>query len=265
MGQHIPLGQLTDLRIVKGPPSIKSENARPNAWIYVDLQGIDVGTYVQRAQEAVREQVDLPVGYNIVWSGQYEYMLRAHQRLMYVVPMTILIIFVIIYLNTRSVFKTLIVLLAVPFSLIGAFWLLYALGYNTSIAVWVGIIALAGVSAETGVVMLLYLEGSYHQWVAEGRMRSRRDLVDAVYDGAVKRVRPKIMTASVILAGLLPIMWSHGSGADVMKRIAAPMVGGVITSVIVVLLVYPSIYYIWRGWRLPQGGPEHPGSVPEPE
>jgi Cu(I)/Ag(I) efflux system membrane protein CusA/SilA len=178
-------------------------------------------------------------------------MLRAQQRLLYVVPMTMLIIFVIIYLNTRSVFKTLIVLLAVPFSLIGTFWLLYLLGYNMSIAVWVGIIALAGVSAETGVVMLLYLDGSYNQWVNDGRMRSKRDLVDAVYDGAVKRVRPKIMTASVILAGLLPIMWSQGAGADVMKRIAAPLVGGVITSVIVVLLVYPSIYYIWRGWRLP--------------
>jgi copper/silver efflux system protein len=144
------------------------------------------------------------------------------------------------------------VLLAVPFSLVGAFWLLYLLGYNMSIAVWVGIIALAGVSAETGVVMLLYLDGSYNQWVGDGRLRSRRDLVDAVYDGAVKRVRPKVMTASVIIAGLLPIMWSHGTGADVMKRIAAPMVGGVITSVVVVLVVYPAIYYIWRGWRLPE-------------
>jgi Cu(I)/Ag(I) efflux system membrane protein CusA/SilA len=250
-GHHIPLGQLTDVAIVKGPPAIKSENARPNAWVYVDIQGIDVGTYVQRAKQAVAEQVQVPAGYNLAWSGQYEYMLRAQERLLYVVPMTILIIFVIIYLNTRSVFKTLIVLLAVPFSLVGAFWLLYLLGYNMSIAVWVGIIALAGVSAETGVVMLLYLDGSYNQWVLDGRMRSKRDLVDAVYDGAVKRVRPKIMTASVILAGLLPIMWSHGTGADVMKRIAAPMVGGVITSVVVVLVVYPAIYYIWRGWRLP--------------
>jgi copper/silver efflux system protein len=144
---------------VKGPPAIKSENARPNAWVYVDIQGIDVGTYVQRAKQAVAEQVQVPAGYNLAWSGQYEYMLRAQERLMYVVPMTILIIFVIIYLNTRSVFKTLIVLLAVPFSLVGAFWLLYLLGYNMSIAVWVGIIALAGVSAETGVVMLLYLDG----------------------------------------------------------------------------------------------------------
>jgi Cu(I)/Ag(I) efflux system membrane protein CusA/SilA len=251
VGQHIPLGQLARLEIVKGPPSIKTENARPNAWIYVDLEGIDVGTYVQRAQAAVAEQVPIPAGYSLGWSGQYEYMMRAQARLLVVVPMTVLIIVIIIYLNTRSIVKTLIVLLAVPFSLIGAFWLLYLLGYNTSIAVWVGIIALAGVSAETGVVMLLYLDVAYDDAVRTGVMRHRQDLVDAVYHGAVTRVRPKIMTASVILAGLLPIMWSHGSGADVMKRIAAPMVGGVVTSVIVVLLVYPAIYYIWRGWRLP--------------
>ena len=178
-------------------------------------------------------------------------MLRAQQRLMLVVPMTLVIIFVILYLNTRSVFKTFIVLLAVPFALVGAFWLLYWLGYNMSIAVWVGMIALAGVSAETGVVMLLYLDVAYNEAVAGGAMNTRGDLVKAVYTGAVTRVRPKIMTASVILAGLLPIMWSHGTGADVMKRIAAPMVGGVVTSVIVVLLVYPAIYYIWKGWRLP--------------
>ena len=257
LGQHIPLGQLADVETVKGPPGIKSENSRPNAWIYVDLEGIDVGTYVQMAQRAVAEQVEIPAGYAVGWSGQYEYMLRAQQRLTYVVPMTLVIIFVIIYLNTRSTFKTLIVLLAVPFSLVGAFWLMYLLGYNMSIAVWVGIIALAGVSAETGVVMLLYLDVAYNEAVAGGRMNTRRDLVDAVYQGAVARVRPKIMTTSVILAGLLPIMWSHGTGADVMKRIAAPMVGGVITSAIVVLLVYPAIYFIWKGWRLPRNEPRN--------
>jgi Cu(I)/Ag(I) efflux system membrane protein CusA/SilA len=164
--------------------------------------------------------------------------------------MTLMITFVIIYLNTRSLFKTFVVLLAVPFALIGAFWLLYALDYNLSIAVWVGIIALAGVSAETGVVMLLYLDVAYDDAVRKGMMRKKQDLVEAVYHGAVSRVRPKIMTASVIMAGLLPIMWSHGAGADVMKRIATPMVGGMVTSVIVVLLVYPSIYYIWKGWKL---------------
>ncbi|MCR4374518.1 MAG: efflux RND transporter permease subunit, partial [Acidobacteria bacterium] len=251
LGLHIPLGQLADVEIAKGPPGIKSEGARPNAWIYVDIQGIDVGTYVQMAQRAVTEEVEVPAGYSIGWSGQYEYMIRAERRLRVVVPLTLIIIFVIIYLNTRSTFKTFIVLLAVPFSLIGAFWLMYLLGYNMSIAVWVGIIALAGVSAETGVVMLLYLDVAYNEAVARGRMATRADLVEAVYHGAVQRVRPKIMTTCVILAGLLPIMWSHGTGADVMKRIAAPMVGGVATSAIVVLLVYPAIYFIWKGWRLP--------------
>jgi Cu(I)/Ag(I) efflux system membrane protein CusA/SilA len=182
-------------------------------------------------------------------------MVRAQERLLLVVPMTLAIIFVIIFLNTRSVFKTLVVLLAIPFALIGAFWLMYLLHYNLSIAVWVGIIALAGVSAETGVVMLLYLDVAYEDAVRGGQMRSRRDLVEAVYHGAVTRVRPKIMTASVIMAGLLPILWSHGTGADVMKRIATPMVGGMVTSVIVVLLVYPAIYYIWKGWSLPETVP----------
>ena len=249
-GQQIPMGYLCDIKIQKGPPSIKTENSRPNAWIYIDLADIDIGTYVQMARRAVAQGVEIPPGYNIIWSGQYEYMIRAQQRLAYVVPMTLLIIFVIIYLNTRSVTKTLIVFLSVPFSLVGTFWLLYWLDYNLSIAVWVGIIALAGLAAETGVVMLLYLDVSYNQALREGRMRTRQDLVDAIYHGAVTRVRPKIMTASVIMAGLIPIMWSHGTGADVMKRIAAPMVGGVVTSVILVLGVYPVIYYIWKGWKL---------------
>ena len=249
-GVQVPLGYLAHIRIKKGAPSIKTENSRPNAWIYVDISDVDVGTYVTMARRAVAEQVRLPAGYNIIWSGQYEYMQRAQERLMYVIPMTLMIIFVIIYLNTRSVFETLIVFLAVPFSLVGAFWLIYLLGYDMSIAVWVGIIALAGLDAETGVVMLLYLDVAYEKLAREGRMRRLKDLVDAIYQGAVHRVRPKIMTASVILAGLLPIMWSHGTGADVMKRIAAPMVGGVVTSVIMELGVYPVIYYIWKGWRL---------------
>ena len=250
MGQHIPMGMLANIRMEKGPPAIKSENSRPNAWIYVDISGVDVGTYVGRAQEAVAENIELPAGYNIAWSGQYEYMLRAQERLRVVVPMTLVIIFVIIYLNTKSFFETLVVLLAVPFSLVGVFWLMWWLDYNLSIAVWVGIIALAGVSAETGVVMLLYLDVTYKKAVRDGRMRHRRDLVDAVFQGAVKRVRPILMTAVTTTAGLLPIMWSQGTGADVMKRIATPMVGGMVTSVAVVLLVYPAIYYIWKGWRL---------------
>ena len=250
LGQHIPLGHLADINFKKGPPSIKTEASRPQAWIYVDLSGIDVGTYVKMAQRAVAEQVNVPVGYNIAWSGQYEYMVRAQERLTYVLPMTFMIIFVIIYLNTRSAFETFIVLLSVPASLVGAFWLLYLLDYNMSIAVWVGLIALAGLAAETGVVMLLYLDVAYKEAVEKGLMRHRKDLVDAIYHGAVTRLRPKIMTASVIMAGLIPIMWSHGTGADVMKRIATPMVGGMVSSVVLVLGVYPAIYYIWKGWKL---------------
>ncbi len=254
-GQHIPLGQLADLRFAIGPPGIKSENARPNAWIYVDLRGVDVGTYVKNAKKIVEENVDIPAGYTIQWSGQYEYMQRAQQRLMYVIPFTIVIIFVIIYINTQSLVKTSIVFLAVPFSLVGAVWLLYLLGYNMSIAVWVGIIALAGLDAETGVVMLLYLDHAHENFKRQGLLKTRNDLADAVYDGAVKRVRPKVMTIAVIVAGLLPIMWSHGTGADVMKRIATPMVGGVITSGIMELLIYPVIFYLWRGRTLPKAGP----------
>jgi Cu(I)/Ag(I) efflux system membrane protein CusA/SilA len=254
-GQHIPLGQLADLRFAIGPPGIKSENARPNAWIYVDLQGVDVGTYVKNAKKIVEEQVDIPAGYTIQWSGQYEYMQRAQQRLMYVIPLTIVIIFVIIYINTESLIKTAIVFAALPLSLVGAFWLLYFLGYNMSIAVWVGIIALAGLSAETGIVMLLYLDHAYEDYKARGVMNDRNDLADSVYEGAVKRVRPKVMTICVIIAGLLPIMWSHGTGADVMKRIATPMVGGVITSGVMELLIYPIIFFLWKAHRLPKTGP----------
>ena len=249
-GQHIPLGLLADLQIRKGPPAIKTENSRPSAWVYVDLENIDVGTYVAMAQRAVAEQVELPVGYNIAWSGQYEYMVRAAERLQVVIPMTLLIIVVILFLNTRSVAETLLVLLSLPLSLVGAFWLLYLLDYNMSIAVWVGIIALAGLAAETGVVMLLYLNVAYNDAVRAGRMRHRKDLVDAIYQGAVTRLRPKLMTAVTIMAALLPIMWSTGTGADVMKRIATPMVGGIVTSVILVLAVYPVIYFILKGWRL---------------
>lgn len=249
-GEQIPMGQLAAITPRKGPMVIRSEDTRPNAWVYVDIKDIDVGTYVQNAKRAVAESVKLPAGYNIIWSGQYEYMQRAEKRLMYVIPMTLFIIFVIIYLNTRSVTKVAIVFLAVPFSLVGAFWLLYVLGYNLSIAVWVGIIALAGLDAETGVVMLLYLDHSYDDWKKKGLMRGLRDLKEAIHHGAVKRVRPKIMTASVIIAGLLPIMWSHGAGADVMKRIAAPMVGGVVTSVLLELAVYPVIYFLWKGRAL---------------
>jgi Cu(I)/Ag(I) efflux system membrane protein CusA/SilA len=250
-GAQIPLGQLATVKVVDGPMGIKSEGAVPNAWVYVDIRGVDIGTYVQMAMRAVNEAVahgdiKLPGGYNIFWSGQYEYMLHAKERLMIVVPLTLLLITLIIFLNTKSAIKTAIVMLAVPFSLVGAFWAIYLCGYNLSVAVWVGIIALAGLDAETGVVMLLYLDLAYADWKKKGTMNNTADLHEAIYHGAVKRVRPKAMTACVIIAGLAPILWSHGAGADVMKRIATPMVGGVITSTIMELAVYPAIYFLWR-------------------
>jgi Cu(I)/Ag(I) efflux system membrane protein CusA/SilA len=250
-GAQIPLGQLATVKVVDGPMGIKSEGAVPNAWVYVDIRGVDIGTYVQMAMRAVNEavahgEIKVPNGYNIFWSGQYEYMLRARERLMIVVPLTLLLITLIIYLNTKSAIKTAIVMLAVPFSLVGAFWAIYLCGYNLSVAVWVGIIALAGLDAETGVVMLLYLDLAFTDWKKRGALNTTGDLRDAIYHGAVKRVRPKAMTACVIIAGLAPILWSHGAGADVMKRIATPMVGGVITSTIMELAVYPAIYFLWR-------------------
>jgi len=215
-------------------------------YVYVDLAGRDVGSYVAEARRAVQEKVALPPGYTLAWSGQYESMERVRERLWLVVPVTLFIIFLLLYLNTQSVAKTLIVLLAVPFSAVGAIWLLYLLDYNTSIAVWVGLIALLGVDAETGVFMLLYLDLAYYERLKEGRMRSREDLQEAIIHGAVKRLRPKFMTVAVMFMGLVPILWSTGAGSDVMKRIAAPMVGGVFTSFAMELVVYPAIYELWR-------------------
>ena len=248
---QVPLGELTDIRVVKGPTMIKSEEGLLASYVYLDFSGRDVGGYVADAKKKVAS-FNIPEGYRLEWSGEYEYMVKTHERLKIVIPLTLLIIFVLIYFNTQSVTKTLIVLLAVPFSLVGSFWFLYFLKYNMSTAVWVGIIALAGLDAETGVVMLLYLDLAYEQWKKEGRLNTISDLKDAIMHGAVKRIRPKIMTVSVILAGLIPIMFSHGTGADVMKRIAAPMVGGVITSTILELIIYPAIYLIWRGRALKQ-------------
>ena len=244
-GLQVPLGQVADFEINKGPMVIRSEDSRPNAWVFVDMRGIDMESYIRQAQKAVAAKVTLPTGYTLIWSGEYEFMQRSQKRLMVVIPMTLFIIFIILFLNTKSLIKTAIILLAVPFSLVGTVWYLYLLGYNMSLAVWVGIIALAGLSAETGVVMLLYLDQAYEATKKIGALTISR-LKEAIDHGAVKRVRPKIMTASVIIAGLLPIMWSHGTGSDVMKRIAAPMVGGVLTSVIMELVVFPAIYYLWR-------------------
>jgi len=249
---QVPLSEIADIEIVKGPTGIKSEEGLLANYVFVDFSGRDVGGYVEELKQKVAAAVKLPPGYRLQWSGEYEYLVKTHQRLKFVIPLTAFIIFVLIYFNTKSVAKTFIVLLAVPFSLVGSFWLLYLLGYNMSIAVWVGIIALAGFDAETGVVMLLYLELAYNQWKKEGRLNTINDLKDAIMHGAVKRIRPKIMTVSVILAGLIPIMFSHGAGSDVMKRIAAPMVGGVVTSTILELIIYPAIYMLWKGRKFKQ-------------
>ncbi|HNU70229.1 MAG TPA: CusA/CzcA family heavy metal efflux RND transporter [Thermodesulfobacteriota bacterium] len=248
---QVPLGQLADIRITRGPTAIKSEEGLLTSYVYIDFANRDVGSFVSEAKERVAS-LSIPEGYRLQWSGEYEYLVKTQERLKIVIPLTALLIFVLIFVNTKSVTKTMIVLLAVPFSLIGAFWLLYLLNYNMSIAVWVGLIALAGLDAETGVIMLLYLDLAHEQWKREGRLQRISDLKEAIIYGAVKRIRPKLMTVATVLAGLLPIMFSHGTGADVMKRIAAPMVGGVITSLILELLIYPTIYLIWKGrefWR----------------
>ena len=249
-GKHIPLAQVADIGFSKGAPGIKSENARQTAWVYIDLKDRDVGSYVKQAKEALASEIEITEGYSISWSGQYEYMEKAREKFMLIIPLTLAVILFIIYLNTKSFIKTSIVMLAVPFSLVGAFWFLYLLDYHLSVAVWVGVIALAGLDAETGVVMLLYLDLAHQKWRTKGCMQTRGDLIQAIHYGAVKRIRPKVMTIAVIIAGLLPIMWSHGAGADVMKRIAAPMVGGVVTSGIMELLVYPVIFFIWRSIHL---------------
>ena len=249
-GAQVPLGQLAEIRLTSGPAMIRDEDGQLAGYIFVDMAGRDIGSYVDEAKRKVAEQVQVPIGYILAWSGQYEFIQRAKERLVYVVPLTLLIIFVLLYLSLQSVTKCGIVLLAIPFSMIGAIWFVYLLGYNMSVAVWVGIIALAGVDAETGVIMLLYLDQAFEKWRKEGRMRTIAELREAITEGAVKRIRPKMMTVMAILVGLLPIMWSQGAGADVMKRIAAPMIGGVISSFLLELMVYPAIYEVWRGWQL---------------
>ena len=249
---QVPLGELANIKVTNGPSMIKSEGGMPTAYVYIDFSGTDVGSYVNSLKKAVEANVQVPAGYRLVWSGEYENMVSTEERLQLVIPLTIFIIFMLLYFNTRSFASTCIVLLAVPFSLVGSFWLLYLLGYNLSIAVWVGIIALAGLDAETGVVMLLYLQLAYKEWQDTGRLKTRADLNQAVEHGAVKRIRPKIMTVAVILAGLLPVMFSHGAGSDVMKRIAAPMIGGVATSTLLELLLYPAIFALWKGRGLPK-------------
>jgi Cu(I)/Ag(I) efflux system membrane protein CusA/SilA len=246
-GAEIPLGQVAKLEIKKGAAGIKSENARRTAWLYVDLRDIDVGSYVKMAKQVVDTTVEFPPGYSIVWSGQYEYMQRAQKRLQMVVPITLLIIFLLLYFNFKNIGESLIIMLSLPFALVGGIWLMWLSGYNMSVAVGVGFIALAGLAAETGVVMLLYIDNAYKDRLRHGRMKTLLDLHGAIVHGAVERVRPKLMTVTTTIMGLLPIMWGHGTGSQVMKRIAAPMVGGLITSTVLTLIVIPAIYYLWRG------------------
>lgn len=245
-GSQIPLAQLADIRMVSGPAMIRDENGMLAGYVYVDLAGRDIGGYVTEAKRIVAGKVKLPTGYALQWSGQYENMMRLRERLEVVVPMTVFLIFVLLYMNTKSSVKAAIVMLSVPFSMVGAIWLLYLLDYHTSVAVWIGMIALMGLDAEMGVFMLLYLDLSYHEAVQQGRMRTAEDLREAILHGAVKRIRPKMMTVTAGMLGLMPIMWSLGSGADMMKRVAAPMIGGLVTSFLMELLVYPPIYEFWK-------------------
>ncbi len=252
-GAQIPLGQIAEMVITQGPPSIADEAGSLAGLVSVSVSGRDLRGYVQDAQRAVREKVTIPSGYRLIWTGQYEHLVRAEERLKLVVPVTLAVILLLLYLNFRSLAKSLIVLLSVPFAAIGAIWYLHYLGYNLSVTVWVGIIALAGVAAETGVVMLVYLDEVYERRVHEGRMTTAKDLRDVIMEGAVQRVRPKMMTVAAIMGGLLPIMWTTGTGADVMKRIAAPMIGGMVSSTVLTLLVIPGLYALWRGFGLPRG------------
>lgn len=248
---YIPLGDVADVYLKPGPDMLKEENGMLVSYVYVDLAaGVDVGSYVKKAMAEVGQSIKLPQGYTLRWSGEYESMQRVKEKLKFAVPLTLGLIFMLLYLNFRSVAKTAIVMLSVPFALVGGFLYLYLLGYNMSVAVWVGLIALAGVAAETGVVMIVYLDEAYDDWKARGQMNTDEDLKDAVIYGAVQRVRPKIMTVATLIIGLVPIMWATGSGADVMKRIAAPMIGGMVTSTILTLIIIPAIYFSWKKWEI---------------
>jgi copper/silver efflux system protein len=246
MGAQVPIEQIADIRAHTGPEDIRNENGSKAAYVFIDVGGRDIGSYVEEAKRVVSENVKLPPGYYISWSGQYEFLLRVKEKLKLIIPVTLLIIFVLLYLNFGNITETLIVILSVPFALVGSVWLMYILHYNMSIAVWVGIIALAGLAAQTGVVMIIYLDESYKKRVKEGKMNSWKDLAEAIDEGAVQRVRPKMMTVMTMILGLVPLLWSQGTGADVMKRIAVPMVGGLVTSTILTLVIIPAIYAIWK-------------------
>jgi Cu(I)/Ag(I) efflux system membrane protein CusA/SilA len=243
---QIPVSQVATVQVRSGPAMLRDENGLLSGYVYVDIAGRDIGGYVEEAKQQIRDRIHLPAGYSIEWSGQYESMQRVKERLTLVLPLTLFLILALLYLNTRSFTKTLIVMLAVPFSAVGAIWFLYALGYNMSAGVWVGLIALMGVDAETGVFMLLYLDLAYEEARRLGNLTDLAGLREAIRQGAVRRIRPKVMTVACLFLGLVPILWSTGAGADVMKRIAAPMVGGIFTSSLLELLVYPAVYEVWK-------------------
>ncbi len=245
-GAQVALGELARIQVNKGSTLIKSEDALLNNIVYVDVQGRDVGGYVDEARALLQRQLVLPAGYRVEWSGQFEAMERAGKKLRVIVPITLVIIFMLLYFNFRSVTESAIVMLSLPFSLVGGVWLMWLLDYNMSVAVAIGFIALAGVAAETGVIMLIYLDHSYRDRMQAGAINTLADIDGAIEHGAVERVRPKMMTVMAIMAGLVPILWSQGTGADVMKRIAAPMVGGMITSTVLTLVVIPAIYSLWK-------------------
>jgi copper/silver efflux system protein len=245
-GRQVPLSNLGQIRVATGPSMIRNENGLLTGYVYLNIAGRDPQSYVREADQVLRASMALPAGYSISWSGEYEAMQRSEQRLKVVVPLTLLLICLLLYFNTGSLIKTFIILLAVPFSAVGAVWFLYAAGYNMSVAVWVGLIALLGIDAETGVFMLLYLDLAFDEALRDGRMRTIGDLREAIVHGAAKRLRPKFMTFATTCLGLFPIMWATGVGSEVMKRIAAPMVGGIFTSFLLELLVYPAIYEVWK-------------------
>jgi len=250
MGHAVALGQVADIRVTKGPPAIKSENARRTAWVFVDIKTSDVGGYVEKAKKLVADEIVLPRGVSIVWSGQYEYMERVSKKLFVVIPLTLAIIFVLLFLHFGNVVESAMVMLTLPFALIGGIWLLYFYNFNMSVAVAVGFIALAGLAVETGVIMLVYLDATYKRWTIQGRIKGYADLKSIVIEGAVERVRPKLMTVMTTMIGLMPIMTGTETGTRVMKRIAAPMVGGMVSSTLLTLVIIPAIYLLWRRMEL---------------
>jgi Cu(I)/Ag(I) efflux system membrane protein CusA/SilA len=249
-GAQVPLIQLADISIKKGPAGIKSENSKRSAWVFVDIKGMDIGTYVKQARQLVDENINLPSGYSLVWSGQYEYMEKARRTLNIIVPATLLVIFILLFIHFNNIIEVVIVMASLPFALLGGFWLIYLLGYNMSVAVGVGFIALAGLATETGIVMLVYLDEVFKRKKSDNQMKTAEDLHDSIVEGAVDRVRPKIMTVATTLIGLLPVMYGSGAGSQIMKRIAAPMVGGLVSSTIMTLIIIPVIYDLWKNWEL---------------